>query len=266
MAKYPPHWVLVGLILAIVNPVTPQPVRTGQRDRTEGLANLEARRPPTQIETYHDNIHPKRSISEHLSKRDPSSDETIVSVLVPVAQTSDHLSHGHDHATADTPDIVSQRLNDYGEYFNDQENESYTASTLQISPNHYISFLSYRISFPFLKFAPKCLPRFPLPGIFTTVVLLLALVWIAILTIALVELGNYMWQKRRAARPAIESDNIASDALSGTCEDGKIQLGVLAVSGPERPESYGDNESLMSDFNSESGSDSEPDVDDYRIF
>lgn len=230
-----------------------------------------------QIETPHyNNIHPKRSASKHLSKRQPSSDETIVSVLVPVAPTSDYLPQSHDHVTVDNPDIVPQRLNHYGEYFSNQEkdfdghfqpeNDSYRSSTLQISPTHYISFLSYRISFPFLKFAPECLPRFPLPGIFTTVVLLLALVWIAILTIALVELGNYMWQRRRAARLATESDNVVSDDLSGTCKNGKIQLDMLAGCGSERTEGYVDNTSLMSDFNSDSGSDSEPDVDDYRIF
>jgi hypothetical protein len=170
--------------------------------------------------------------------------------------------------------IVPQRLKHYGELFSNQEKdrnellepdtESYSSSTLQISPGHYISFFSYRISFPFLKYAPKYLPRFPLPGIFTTVMLLLALVWVAILTIALVEMGNYMWKKRRDARLALESDNIASDSVLGGYEDEKIPLRVMTVPGPEGME--GCAASLMNDYNSESGSDSEPDVEDYRIF
>lgn len=238
---------------------------------------INRKQPPTQTETSQYDIHPKRRVSEHLLKREPSSDETIVSVLVPVAPKSDYLPHGHDLAAADNPDSDPQRLSrHYGEYFSNQEkdidgyfqpeNESYTSSTVQILPVHYISFLSYRISFPFLKFAPKCLPRFPLPGIFTTVVLLLALVWIAIFTIALVELGNYMWQKRRAARCATESDNIVNGSLSEICENGKIPFDMLAVSGPERTEGCDDNASSISDFNSESGTDSEPAVEDYRIF
>jgi hypothetical protein len=94
--------------------------------------------------------------------------------------------------------------------------------------------------------------------------LLLALVWVAILTIALVEMGNYMWKKRRDARLALESDNIASDSVLGGYEDEKIPLRVMTVPGPEGME--GCAASLMNDYNSESGSDSEPDVEDYRIF
>lgn len=217
------------------------------------------------------------------SKRDLSSEESLVSVLVPVAPTSDYLPVGHSHAVTNKQDIsvaeskhvVPQRLHHYGEVFSNQEDEiethldpeteSYVTSTLQISPTHSISFLSYRISFPFLKFAPKCPPRLPLPGIFTTVVLLLSLVWIAIFTIAMVELGNYLWKKRRAARLAMEGDGLLRDGVSSSGEHGKIPLGALTVPG-QKAESCVDSVSLMSDSNSDSGSDSEPEVDDYRIF
>lgn len=173
--------------------------------------------------------------------------------------------------------IAAQRTNHYEEIFNSPAKDidgvleagsgSYTSSTLEVLPTHYISFFSYRISFPFLKFAPKCLPRLPLPGILTTVALLLALIWVAILTIALVELGNYLWKKRQTARLAAESDNIVNERMSTTCEDSKIPLSVVAHgSWSEQTESYLDRESLDIDSNSDSGSDSEPDVDDYRIF
>lgn len=206
-----------------------------------------------------------------------------MSILVPVAPVSKYLPHSHDYnypttekQDISTPEsnIVPQRLKHYGELFNNQEKdrnellepdtESYSSSTLHISPTHYISFFSYRISFPFLKYAPKCLPRFPLPGIFTTVMVLLALVWIAIFTIALVELGNYMWKKRRDARLALESDKIVSDSVSSGCVDEKSLLRVMTVPGSERME--GCAASVMNDYNSDSGSDSEPEVDDYRIF
>lgn len=222
-------------------------------------------------------------ISGYTSRQEPPSDESIVSILVPVAPISDYLPgnryHEADISVPEPKRIATQRTNQYGEIFNSQAKDidgvfepgsgSYTSSTLQVSPTHYISFFSYRISFPFLKFAPKCLPRLPLPGILTTVALLLALIWVAILTIALVELGNYMWKKRQAARLAAESDNIVSERMSTTCKDSKIPLSVVAHqhgSGSEETESYLDMESLDSDFNSDSGSDSEPDVDDYRIF
>lgn len=200
---------------------------------------------------------------------------------MPVAPASDYLPYSYDHPTTDKQEIsttgskiVPQRLKHYGELFNNQDKyhnellepdtELYSSSTLHISPSHYISFFSYRISFPFLKYAPKCLPRFPLPGIFKTVVLLLALVWIAILTIALVELGNYMWKKRRDARLVLESDNIMTESMLSGYEDEKIPLRVMTVPGREGME--GCAASLMNDYNSESGSDSEPDVEDYRIF
>jgi hypothetical protein len=214
------------------------------------------------------------STSKRLSQRDPSSDESIVSILVPVAPASDYLTTDKQDISTPESNIVPQRLKHYGELFNNQDKnsnelldpdtESYSSSTLQISPGHYISFFSYRISFPFLKYAPKCLPRFPLPGIFTTVVLLLALVWIAILTIALVELGNYLWKKRRDTRLATESDNIVCDSVLSGCEDEKVPLRVMAVPGREGME--GCAASLMNDYNSDSGSDSEPDAEDYRIF
>jgi hypothetical protein len=198
---------------------------------------------------------------------------------MPVVPASDYLSHSHDHPTPDKQDIKSSivppRQKHYGELFNNQEKdhndllepdtESYSYSTLRISPTHYISFFSYQISFPFLKYAPKCLPRFPLPGTFTTVVLLLSLVWIAILTIALVELGNYMWKKRRGARVAMESDSLVSGSMSSRREDGKIALAVIPVAGSEGTGGCVDNASLMNDYNSDSGSDSEPEVDDYRV-
>lgn len=76
------------------------------------------------------------------------------------------------------------------------ESEFYSASTPRYSSGHYISFLSYRVSIPLLKLFPASFPAYPLPGIFTTVVVLLALVWVAILTIGLVEFGNYLWNSR----------------------------------------------------------------------
>jgi hypothetical protein len=43
MARYTPHWVLAALIVAIVTPVTPQPVQNRRWDKTEGPVDLESR-------------------------------------------------------------------------------------------------------------------------------------------------------------------------------------------------------------------------------
>lgn len=54
--------------------------------------------------------------------------------------------------------------------------------------------------------------------------------------------------------------------MPNACKEGKIPLSVVAHGhGSGETESYLDRDSLVSDSNSDSGSDSEPDVNDYRI-
>ncbi|KAF3398575.1 hypothetical protein F1880_006333 [Penicillium rolfsii] len=269
MVRYTPHHrvlaAYVALVLVFVSPGASHPIGTSQLARTGHIGDAEARgiqatigneekiRGTHRLQAEH-KLQPiqLRSTSERLSQRDPSSDESIVSILVPIAPTSDYLPHSHHHDNPSTEkqdistlksSIVPQRLKNYGEFFNSQKNdrkelldpdaEPVSSSTLEISPTPYISLFSYQISFPFLKYAPKCLPHFSVPGIFTTVVVLLALVWVAILTIALVELGNYMWKERRDATIVLETENVASNSMSSECEDEKILSRVMTVLGPD---------------------------------
>ncbi|KAJ5985961.1 hypothetical protein N7499_007746 [Penicillium canescens] len=106
--------------------------------------------------------------------------------------------------------IFEQRQNHYSELLsylhaknalNKDPNHSTPASfSLASSAGHSVSFFSYRFSLPTLGSSTATLPRYPLPGIFTMVIILLAMVWIAIFTIGLVELGSYLWARRREAQ------------------------------------------------------------------
>jgi hypothetical protein len=137
------------------------------------------------------------------------------------------------------------------------ETATFSSATLKLASGQSISFFSYRISLPFLKFAPANLPQYPLPDIFTTVMVLLAMVWIAIFMIGLVELGNYLW-KRRAARQA-ERDEDMGERFDESEELVKVPMRVMVV---PRVETDHDEEATLS---SESDSGSDLERDDYRF-
>ncbi|KAJ5682542.1 hypothetical protein N7462_005707 [Penicillium macrosclerotiorum] len=210
----------------------------------------------------------------------------LVSVLVPVSPASsqgdqDEYENSQDQGSFDT-DVDSRsshRNNHYGEILRHSQSEStqynsqgsepelYTTPMLKLPPGHHISFLSYRISFPFLKSAPIALPQYPLPGNLMTVMVLLALVWIAILTIALVEFGNYLWKRRRAAMLAIESDKIANQRhISNPLgETAKTRLLIIPVSEHVRLQTrVGHDDTVFLSTNPEldSESDTESEVDE----
>lgn len=209
------------------------------------------------------------------------SNKSIVSVLVPVAPVAPftepiHPEHNHAHDKqydiyGESRHIVAMKINkseqDYPASSSSglQGQEDEMSSALNSSSSHSISFFSYRISFPFLKFAPVPFPQLPLPGIFMTVMVLLALVWIAIVTIGLVELGNYVWQRRMIARVANETDlsmeetPSASSGLLLKIPLDRVGLETVGAGG----EVCTDDESALS---SVSDSDSEPEVDDYRFY
>lgn len=137
-----------------------------------------------------------------------------------------------------------------------------STSTSPTISNHSISLFSYRISFPFLKFAPVPFPQLPLPGIFTAVMVVLALVWVAILAIGLIEVGNYLWQRRRIAQVVAETDTIMEENSSGG-PGPFVKVPLHMVPGAETLDASADEESVLS---SASESDSEPEMDDYRFF
>jgi hypothetical protein len=143
-----------------------------------------------------------------------------------------------------------------GKQAGETQTATFSSATLKLASGHSISFFSYRISLPFLKFAPANLPQSPLPDIFTTVMVLLAMVWIAIFMIGLVEFGNYLW-KRRAARQA-ERDEDMGERFDESEELVKVPMRVMVV-----PRVETDHDEEASGSESDSGSDLERD--DYRF-
>jgi hypothetical protein len=138
---------------------------------------------------------------------------------------------------------------------------TFSSATLKLASGHSISFFSYRISLPFLKFAPANFPQYPLPGIFTTVMVLLAMVWIAIFMIGLVELGNYLW-KRRAATQAERDEGVSEGTFDEPEELVKMPMQVLVI--PQSETDHDEEATLLSSgVESDSGSDLERD--DYRF-
>lgn len=215
-----------------------------------------------------------------------SPGESVVSVLVPVAPASaqSHRNHHHqlqDIASQDSyPKVEStaaHKMNHYGEVLGHpqaqtygvhrHEASSFSTASLKLASGHSISFFSYRISLPFLKFAPGSFPQSQLPGIFTTVMVLLAMVWIAIIMIGLVEFGNYLWKRRRAARLALESDVDVHEGLAGgAVELTKMPMRVVVAPGRGTDgEGSQDEEATLLSSGSESDSGSESSVDDYRF-
>jgi hypothetical protein len=143
-----------------------------------------------------------------------------------------------------------------------------SASYMMIS-RHSFSLFSYRISLPYLHIhiEPPGFPLRPFPGIFTTVIILVAMLWIVILTVSLVELANYLWRKRWGARAAVASaaaapitDCSVIPSGGGRNADDTLGVPVRIVVVPRASEKYG---ILASE--SDSDSMSEGDMEEYRI-
>lgn len=142
---------------------------------------------------------------------------------------------------------------------------AFSTASIKLASGHSISFFSYRISLPFLKFAPSSVPQLQLPGTFTTVMVLLAMVWIAILMIGLVEFGNYLWKRRGAASLAAECDEeVNEDSAAGSEELLKAPLRVVVVPGVSEGV-YQDEDGALLSSPSESEDESEAERDDYRF-
>lgn len=94
---------------------------------------------------------------------------------------------------------------------------------------------------------------------------LLAMVWVAIVMIGLVEFGNYLWKRRRMAGLADESDQERSgEADAESLEMVKAPLRVVVgSSGTSRGVYHEDSTLLSSASASEDGSESTRD--DYRF-
>ncbi|KAJ6109174.1 hypothetical protein N7486_001408 [Penicillium sp. IBT 16267x] len=291
---HPLHWPLIALVLAIVHPVTSHPIRTSKWIETTQFEDRDNRGvwkvfekpskyslpelpqvrsiPPESPTKTRQDTNLERGQPGRLYKRDKTSDKSIVSVLVSNPPISERLYRQWKHPQAENyeyPWKTATRTKHFGEVlghtkaktgvtgFHRQGNDS-SSPSLGLSSGNYISFVSYRISFPFLRFVPLSFPQFPLPDIFTTIMILLALVWIAILTVGLVEVGNFLWDRGRAAHLADESNEVESDDAAGrSVELVKEPFQVLIIPRVPRREAVrhqDEDEDLLS---SSSGSDSE---------
>ncbi|KAJ5433982.1 hypothetical protein N7491_004577 [Penicillium cf. griseofulvum] len=88
------------------------------------------------------------------------------------------------------------------------------------------------------------------------------MVWVAIFTIGLLELGNYLW-RRRGQTLVMEGDRVPDSEERNVDLDETVKVPlriIIAPSAGTRRVSVGEH------GNSESNSGSESDEDDYRIF
>ncbi|KAJ5161670.1 hypothetical protein N7492_007062 [Penicillium capsulatum] len=289
-------WLL--LVWLVVHPTLSQPIRPPQWVKTRELEDTQSRgvwkvfekedniaqpgasQTPSRTQPNHDNATINHKPPSRHYRRESVPNKSIVSVLVPVAAAppaieSIHPEHSHAHdeqytTYGESRHIVAVNMDHASQQaYHDLASSGLKPQAASKSPtsatsSHSISFFSYRISFPFLKFVPAPFPQLPLPGIFTTVMVLLALVWIAIVTIGLVELGNYVWQRRTTARVAAETDQgMQENAPVGAGLLVKFPLdGMCTEMSGSRGATCSDVEWMLS---SGSDSDSEPDVDDYRF-
>ncbi|CAG7978061.1 unnamed protein product [Penicillium nalgiovense] len=139
------------------------------------------------------------------------------------------------------------------------------------SSSGWASFFAYRYPFPTMRSEAVAFPQYPLPRVYMTVIVLLLMVWVAIFTIGLLELGNYLWKRRAEALGREDVQGLHSEEGDASFDETmKVPLAiVIAPSENTRSRSVGEYgngflESVSSDYESDSGSGS--DEDDYRIF
>ncbi|KAJ5422803.1 hypothetical protein N7445_010911 [Penicillium cf. griseofulvum] len=180
------------------------------------------------------------------------------SINAPAAQRQDHYSE------------ILQYLHTKNTLHNVHKHAT-PASSSYSSSDYSTSFCIYRFSFPTLRSKAMIFPHYHLPGAFTTVIILLVMVWVAIFTIGLLELGNYLW-RRRGQTLVMEGDRVPDSEERNVDLDETVKVPlriIIAPSAGTRRLSVGEHgyESLESIYsNSESNSGSESDEDDYRIF
>ncbi|KAJ5553829.1 hypothetical protein N7513_003788 [Penicillium frequentans] len=301
---HPFYWSLIAVVLAIVQPAASHPIRTSKWIEISQFEDRDNRGILRVFEKHGKHPLPELPQSKHrqlesplkikydtnlergqglLYKREDTSDETIVSVLTPHSPISERLYRHWKHPQAEHYDYpwkpATPTTKHYGEVlghnkaktsatgYHEQESKS-SSSSLGLPSGDYISFFSYRISFPFLKFAPVSSAPFPLPGLFTTIMVLLALVWIAILTIGLVEVGNYLWSRGQASPLAGGNDEVESrdDSAGRSVELVKEPFQILVIPRLPRRETIrqeNEDDNLLSS-NSESDSEFESET-NYRL-
>ncbi|KAJ5956856.1 hypothetical protein N7501_011135 [Penicillium viridicatum] len=210
----------------------------------------------------------------------PASPEIPEPPNKPYDQAKEERQQNHSPEDKESPihSPAAQRQGHYNDILqylhtkNALNNEhKHTTPFSHSSSGHSTSSFTYRLSFTTLRSKAMTFSQYPLPEAFTTVIILLVMVWIAMFTIGLLELGNYLWRRRREALAREGAQRLHNpDPDVGLDETTKVPLRiVIAPSENTRPRSveghrYEFLESVASDYDSDSGSES--DEDDYRIF
>ncbi|KAJ5493813.1 hypothetical protein N7463_009900 [Penicillium fimorum] len=219
------------------------------------------------------------------------SGKPTVSILIPASPETPEPMHKHysEHTgekgyqspkDESINTLAAQKQDHYGDilqylYTKTTLNNEHKHTTPAYSSHSLLgyssSFFTYRFSLPTLRSKTLTFSHYPLPGIFPTVIILLIMVWVSILTIGLLELGNYLWRRRGQAL-ARESDRVLDSEESNVHVDEtmKIPLGIIVaplettLSRSVGEHEYEFLESIYSDYESDSGSES--DEDEYRMF
>ena len=211
--------------------------------------------------------------------------DSIVSVLVPVsAESKQHLQTHKDyiqgqHTTDSEPKCFNEREG-YGEILgrppalnksHKQTTKLYSTSALGAYLGDLFSLFSYRISLPFLESVTVSSSQVPVIGDYATVIILLALVWMGIITISFVEIRNYLQRRQRLARLAAESDILRSEERACNFSEVKSPIYLPMVSktvgrGTQERCQDEDADIYLSDSVSDSESEIESERDDYRLY
>ncbi|KAJ6181031.1 hypothetical protein N7519_011492 [Penicillium mononematosum] len=211
----------------------------------------------------------------------PASTETPDQIHKPYSQQTGEKQEDYSEDKESSLDTLdAQRQGHYNEILqyphtdgaiNNEHKYPAPAFFSHTSSSGWTSFFAYRFPFPTLRSEAVASPQYPLPRVFTTVIVLLVMVWVAIFTIGLLELGNYLWRRRAETLGREDVQGRHSEEEDASFDETmKVPLTiVLAPSEDTRPRDVGERgygflESVSSDYESDSGSES--DEDDYRIF
>lgn len=214
-----------------------------------------------------------------LYKRRKTFDKSIISILILDLAASARSATSHHkgaeypgpHSTLGTGasldghayEGTSAYAQAVPKHFHDLK--SGAATPIPTASDHYLPPPN-RIHYPFMSLTSAFFSQISFPGVFTTIMIILALVWTATLTIALVEFGNYLWKRRRATRLAAATEEhiaqLRSEQFEGL-DKIPMQTDIISQATELVNPSLKDNEDLSNSF--ELDAEAASGLEDYRI-
>lgn len=189
-----------------------------------------------------------------------------------------HSSESKERAIHAIDTLAAQRQDRYSEILkylyidhaqNNKHKTSAPVSSFSVASDNSVSFFSYQSSFPTMRSKPVTSHHYRLPAVFPTIMVLVAMVWIALFVIGLIGFGNYLWELWWKALRGQENEDRRSEEGDAGLE--KMEIPLRFVNAPSkwtrsqstREHGYEFLGTVTSDAESDSGSESE---DDYQIF